>query len=658
MASSLSKNRFAVTFLSLTILLVLGRVVFNQFLLYDDPNYVIRNPQVLAGLTSSTVKWAFTSMEAANWHPLTWISHMLDVEVFGLSPWGHHLVSLLFHLGATLLLYRFLHLCTGAFWQSVVVAALFGVHPLHVESVAWVAERKDVLCGFLWMAGLLVYSHYCRKGGPGLYLAVLVLFTLGLMAKPMMVSFPLVLLLMDFWPLKRIEVISPTGSHPIPVRVRTSVILEKVPMVALAVGSCVITYIAQSKGGSVSGLDRIPLDARLLNGFISYLMYFWKLLVPTDLSVLYLYPSRVSFTFGLLGILSVSACIWASFKAIRSSPWLVVGLLWYLVTLVPVIGIVQVGAQSMADRYMYLPSVGVLISLVWGAGRLLERINLRSPLRELIVSLVFCGYALAAHHQAGYWKDTETLFGRALKLDPGNFVAHNMLGLALAEKGESEAALDHYRRSVHLNPNFADGLNNLGFELIRKGHLEEGTAWLEKVLEVNPGHLFAHGNLARAFQEKGEYEKAMEHVHYLLSRDQASPHAWNAAGLVLASQRRYGEAQQYFSKALELCPECPEAENNYGRYLMLAGRPDDAVGHLVRAIDLREGYPEAHNNLALCLLALGHPRDAIYHAARAIQLLPGYDKASRTLDRILDALCRESGGNLEGESTYSYTAGQ
>ncbi len=477
-------------------LLAYGEIGTFEFVRYDDPDYVSRNPQVQAGMTLDGITWAFTSTEVSNWHPLTWLSHMLDVKLWGLNPGGHHLTSLLLHIINTQLLFYLLYTGTRNVWQSGCVAALFALHPLHVESVAWVAERKDVLSTLFWLLTMGAYARYAKQSSIWKYLPVLGLFALGLMAKPMLVTLPLVLLLMDHWPLNRLACL------PL-----SKLVIEKIPMFIIAGVSSTITVIVQHQGGAMNSLDVYPVSVRVANALVAYAHYIGNTLLPVRLAVLYPHPGMPP-KWQVAGALALLAGItwWVVLKR-KKYPYLIVGWLWYLGTLVPVIGLVQVGMQSMADRYTYVPLIGLFIAGTWGIADLFRNFSRKHATLALLALVIFPLLTMATRRQAGHWRNSLTLFGHALKVTTGNYVAHNNMGNALAIRGNLDEAIRHFSAAIKIIPGNHRSLNNLGAAFMLKGENEKAAHLFNKALEIRPDYPDALRNLKRVQTKMagGEY---------------------------------------------------------------------------------------------------------------------------------------------------------
>jgi tetratricopeptide (TPR) repeat protein len=496
------------------VLLPYLKVAGFDFITLDDDLYVYRNPLVLAGLTSTGVKWAATTQHASNWHPLTWLSHMLDAQIYGSWAGGHHLTNVFFHIANTLLLFLFLIRVTRALWPSALVAALFALHPLHVESVAWVSERKDVLSAFFWIATMWAYAGYATSPSVRRYLAVVLLFALGLMAKPMLVALPLVLLLLDYWPLRRVKGLAPApgsngGRAPQPGPVPQSfwrLLGEKIPLFVLAALSCLITLSAQEGSGSLMPLDIRPLGPRIANALVAYVQYVVKMFWPSPLAMfcpLAPIPWWQALAAGLI-LAAASALLLAR---ARRSPYLAVGWLWYLGTMVPVIGLVQVGGQAMADRYTYIPSIGLFIMAAWGVGEATARWRYQKAILALGSAVVLLACWWGTWRQIGYWRNSETLFVHTLKVTGANYVAYNHLGTYLTDQGRFEQAIIMYKKAQAAAPTYPPSYNNLGIIYAKQGRFAEAIDNFQKAIQLTPDNSSYRRNLAVAYREQGEKSK-------------------------------------------------------------------------------------------------------------------------------------------------------
>lgn len=502
----LNKRHFYVIclFLVVATLAVYWQVLDNDFVDYDDNDYVTENIRVHKGVTFDSLIWAFTSSHAANWHPITWVSHMFDCQLYGLNPSGHHLTSLLFHVANTLLLLLILVRMTGALWQSSFVAALFALHPIHVESVAWVAERKDVLSTFFMMLTVWAYILYVKKGEVKRYLLAVLFFMLGLMSKPMLITLPFILLMLDFWPLGRLCLIRDTrnvvtGQHTNERLDIFRLLWEKIPFFVLAVGSSVVTFIVQERGGAVQLLKTFSLQTRIINAFVSYTEYIVNMVWPVKLAFLYPHPGNsLPLWKGIVAGLALVLITVLVIRKARKFPYITVGWFWYVVTLIPVIGIVQVGLQAMSDRYTYVTLIGLFVIIAWGANDLLSKWSHRKMWLGTLAAILLPVLMVLTWKQVQYWENSITLFKHALKYTSNNLLVHNYLGTTLGMQGRTEEAIEHFLKAVQLKPDYAEAHCNLGVTLVRKGHIKEAIARFREALRLNPDHVKAKYNLSRA----------------------------------------------------------------------------------------------------------------------------------------------------------------
>ncbi len=465
--------------------LLYAKVSGYDFIILDDNQYIIVNTHVRQGLSWDSVGWAFTSLSRSNWHPLTWISHMLDVSLFGLEPGYHHLVNVFFHAVSTALLFVALFRMTGTVWKSAFVAALFGVHPLHVESVAWVAERKDVLSGFFFMLILLAYTRYARRRGTWNYITVLVLFAFGLMAKPMLVSVPLLLLMLDVWPLGRTNIAKPVDGSDWTFISWRRLCLEKAPLVVLAFLSSVITIIAQQR--TISTLELVPASMRISNALNSYVAYLWKMLWPSSLAVYYPYPTAVMPLWKTLGALIMLLIITiVVLRQLRQRPFLFVGWFCYIIMLLPVIGIIQVGGQAMADRYTYLPLIGPFVMIIWlGTEKIPESFKRTSGIAMIAFLILVCLSAVT-FLQISYWRNSVSLFTHAVTVTEENAGGYKGLGIALSRAGRNEEAVLQLRKALTLKYDDAETHKNLGFVFAEMGRVDDAIFHFNEALKITP----------------------------------------------------------------------------------------------------------------------------------------------------------------------------
>jgi len=580
-------------FLAAMVWVVFGQTLGFGFVNFDDNLYIYENPIVLKGLTFPGILWAFTHFWAFNWHPLTWLSHMLDCQFYGLNAGGHHLTNVLLHAATVILLFLVLRRMTGCLWRSAFVAAVFAIHPLRVESVAWLAERKDVLSGLFFMLTLGAYVGYARHPwSPARYGLVVLLFALGLMCKPMLVTLPFVLLLLDYWPLNRLQ--ANTGNEPVFRLARRQIprrlILEKLPLLGLTVASCVITIFAQARVIQLS--ENLSLPLRLGNVLISCVAYMDQMFWPSGLAVLYPVTAGDVRIAGVALSLAVLAGISTGVIILhRRLPYLLTGWLWYLIMLVPVIGILQVGLQARADRYTYLPQIGLYLLLTWAAADLCagwrhRRVLLAGGAATILVALIFCARA-----QTAYWKNSESLWTHTLARTSNNYIAHYSLGKALFEQGNVDEAIAQYQKALQIKPDYADVHETLGNALLQKGNADEAITQYQAALQINPHNAGAFYNLGNALFEQGNVDEAI--------------------------------AQ--YRKALQIKPDYADAHNNLGAALFRQGNVDEAIAQYQRALQIKPDKAEVQNNLAWLLATCPHAslrngNQAVALAERANQL--------------------------------------
>jgi protein O-mannosyl-transferase len=623
--------------LALTILTVITFWSLKDcgFINLDDTTYVYENAYVQSGLNWNSIGQAFSSElvgKSSNWHPLTWLSLMLDYQIFGLNPFGYHLINLLFHVMNTILLFLIFLRMTKKLWPSAFVAALFAIHPLHVESVAWIAERKDVLSTFFFMLTLGAYSYYVEHPRLRRYFFVLLFFILGLMAKPMLVTLPFVLLLLDYWPLQRFQEIKP--DHKVQTEVFKSVtsdkqkkkskkkpavketlevkksasseykwsliyplFWEKVPLFVLAILSSIVTYIAQQKGGAVQSIEALPLGVRIGNAFISYIAYIGKMIWPSNLAVFYPYPGLLVpwQVFGSV-ILLIAVTLLVIWRAKRS-PYLATGWLWYIGALVPVIGIVQVGSQAMADRYTYIPLIGISVLMIWGISDLARIWRFPGSLLSGFSVMVVTILIIISWKQAALWQNDIILFEHALKVTSGNYLAHNNLGIALYKIGKNEEALFHHEEALRINPASFKAHFNMANILAFQGKRAEAIYHYEEAIKLHRNYLNAHRNLGTALALDGRFKEAIEHYKKAIEIDGSDPTTYYNLGMAFAANEQADEAINQFKKALNIKPDFPEVYNDMGKVFAMHGRIDEAMGCFRKALLLKPNFSAARHNL-------------------------------------------------------------
>jgi tetratricopeptide (TPR) repeat protein len=490
----------------------------HPFLPFDDDKFITGNRFIRGGLSVASVRWAFTTLHLANWHPVTWVSHLLDVTLFGLAPGPHHLESVFWHAAAAGLLLAFLRAVTGRLLPSFVVAALFALHPLHVESVAWVTERKDLVSGVFWMLALWLYVRYARKPGAGLYLAVLGSFALALMSKPMVVTLPVVLLVLDVWPFGRHRVAGAGGAGGSRLAALRTLLVEKIPLFLMSAATSVAAIVAQSRAGTPVPLENFPLTVRVGNALTSIATYLLKAFWPQPLAIYYPHPGHALPGWRITGAaLLVLALAVAATRSFRRRPFLACGLLWYVVSLLPVAGLVQVGAQGMADRYTYLPLVGVFVAVVWGAREFAPGWPHRRAVLGLAAAAALVSLSLVTRSYLALWKDPRTLFTHAAAVVPGNWLMHYNLGVIAGSRGEIAEAIRQYAECTRVRPDFADAWSNLGQLQAFTGHRAEAKESLLNALRLKPDLAEAHFNLALIYLREREPDKALERYRLLRS---------------------------------------------------------------------------------------------------------------------------------------------
>lgn len=624
------------------ILAVYSQVRSHDFINYDDPVYVTNNTHVRDGLTANGVIWAFTSFEYSNWFPLTWLSHMLDCEMFGLDSGLHHLTNVVLHALTALALFALLRRMTiripAARWPSAFVAFAFGLHPLHVESVAWIAERKDVLSALFWILTMWAYAWYSEAPSSGKYMAVVGLFFCGLMSKPMVVTLPFLMLLLDYWPLRR--------------NLDRRLILEKIPLFALSAVASAIAYVAQKRSGAVAAFGQIALPLRLENALVTYVVYIAKFIWPTNLAVFYPYAERYA-AWQWLGAAAILAAITYFVLRVRNTrPYLAIGWLWYLGTLVPVIGLVQIGSQARADRYTYLPMIGISIMLAW-----LIADTVKSDRIVIVVSAVVCfTWCGLTWSYVGDWQNSETLFRHAIQVTDRNWVMYNNLGGTLRREGRLKEAILDFENAATIRPNFADVQDNLGEALSVDGQADAAVPHLMDALRLQPGFAKAHVDLGAALLTQGRTQEAAAQFQNALSLDPANSEAHFRYGGILASQGSLADAMPHFQAALPYLtetvrnnPKDPDGHHNLGGVLGMMGRMDEAIAEFSQTAQLRPRDPEAHYDLGLALAGRQNLTGAAGEFAKAISLNPDYAMAHFNLARVLAAL----GRNVEAEREYN-----
>ena len=698
-------------FLAALVWIAFGQTLRHDFVNYDDNDYVWENPRITSGVTLYSIEWAFTHVHATNWHPLTTISHMLDVQLYGLQPWGHHLTNVLLHATGVVLLFLALYNLTSpavaalyerrfsskeqpsppavidrpysSLWPSAFVAALFAVHPLRVESVAWISERKDVLSGVFFMLTLLAYAAYVRSGRDRTrnYTLVLICFALGLMCKPTLVTLPFVLLLLDYWPLGRWQGVGSKeqgavrghelyGGRPraflasrpreagdsILVKTEKSkarsgkrqaqtsvfsfqfsafrdLVVEKIPLFVLSAASCIATVLAQEKALHKS--LSLTFIERAANAVVSYAAYLGQMFYPAHLAVLYPYSkgdlklASVIFDLGLL--LALSAIF---FLCRRKYPFLLVGWLWYLGMLVPMIGIVEVGVQTRADRYTYLPQIGLYILVAWGALQIVRTRRLRFEIPAITAAVIVIALTACTYHEVSFWKNGETLWRHAISNTSNNDIAHYSLGNELLRNHQIDAALFEFEKALQINPDYAEAEMNVGVILLQKGDIDGAINHTKKAVQIDPNYFEAEYNLGNLLQQRGQPDEAIPHYRSALSVRPNYAEAHNSLGVALAEKGELSGAIVEFEEALRLKPDYAEAHSDLGNALASQHKFEQAIPHHIEALRLNPNSPPAHYNLGYTLLQAGRRDEAAAQFAETLRLNPDYTAAKQQLRNL------------------------
>jgi tetratricopeptide (TPR) repeat protein len=612
---------------------VIGLIAVNVFIYapvsrygavsYDDASYISENTH-LSDVTWQNIQWAFTTNQAGFWMPVTWLSHMLDAWFFGSATGPQHVINVVFHIANSVLLFGILCRLTTEWKPSAIVAALFAVHPLHVESVAWMAERKDVLSTFFWMLALWTYVAYARRPDRTRYLLLLILFALGLMSKPTLVTLPFVLLLLDIWPLRRLRI------ERGPQKIWLRLILEKLPLLIMAIAVSAVTVVMSLDKGNISSSETFPLTLRLSNASVAYVAYIRDIFWPANLSVFY--PFRSIAAWEVLGslLLLTAVSVFTSWNA-RRHPYLLVGWLWYVGTLVPVIGLVQAGAQSRADRYTYIPVVGLFIAGAWGLSYLTDRWRYRRIVLSSVAAVLLCSCTLEARQQVLYWENGRTLWQHALDTTKENFVAHTILGYVLAKEGKTDEAIAHYEKAIGIRPEFAMAHNNLGIALARQRRADEAIDEFETALRLSNNTADIHYNLGFELAEQNRLDEAIVQYNIALDLEPDYAPAFSKRGDAHLRQGRINEAIADYTRALALRPRFVEALNNLGMALVNQGKYDEGIARYRDALRIQADFADAHNNLGVALANQGKYDEAIDHFSEALRIRPDYSSARENL---------------------------
>ncbi|HLB73634.1 MAG TPA: tetratricopeptide repeat protein [Sedimentisphaerales bacterium] len=635
---------------------VYWQVLASDFVNIDDTVYVTENPHIKTGFSAENVKWVFTIGKVAYWHPLTWLSHILDCQLYGLRPGLHHLTNLVLHIANSLLVFWVFKGMTGAVRQSAFVAAAFAFHPVNVDSVAWIAERKNVLSTLFWLLTMRAYTGYAREGGARRYLFTLGFFTLGLLAKPMLITLPFAMLLLDYWPLKRLSLRRP--AVPSARRGRSSgqsagkggksrasggqifsvsrLVWEKAPFFALSAVSVFLSFLSMRRLGVTTSTDLIPMKLRLANAAVSYVRYIDKIICPRKLAVFYPYPMDVAIWRSLGAVLLLACASFVLIWVFRRKAYLSVGWLWFIGTLFPVIGLVQAGLwPAIADRWAYVPMIGLSIIVAWGAGDLAAKWRL--PISATVLAACACLSALGfcTYRQAGYWRSSRTLFGHALDVTTDNYIAHLNFGNTFIKDGKIAEAMSHYGKAVEIHPAFDDAHYNLGVGFSLQEAYQQAIKEYRIALNLNAGHFNARLRLAEALTRTGSLDEATGHFERLLQKEPDNVESLNNYALALVQMKRTAQAMELYDKALRIDPDSVEVLNNLGAALAEQWQFDPAIAHLRKALRLKPGFTKTYYNLADAFKRAGHLDDAVEYCKQALRIDPQDKVGQFNLGRLL-----------------------
>jgi len=611
-------------------------VLDYDFVNFDDPLYLEENRFVRLGLAPESIIWAFTDGIATTgyWAPLTLLTLLWDSQIYGMQAGGYHLTNLLLHCINTLLLFVLFRRITGAIWSSALVAMLFAIHPLHVESVAWVSERKDVLSTLFWVLTLWAYAKYTEAPGAGRYMIAIILFILGLTAKPMLVTLPFILLLLDYWPLGRFPVRG-TANRKIYLRKATGLVLEKLPFMIIALVAALGAYLGQHAAGTVTPLTGIGLETRISNTLIAYSGYLRDMFWPVNLAVLYPHPGDLPVWMPLLAAVLLCGVTIVVLRRMVTWPFLFLGWFWYLLTLAPVSGIVVIGPHATADRYTYVPLIGLFVMIAWGVPKLMARFPGKKIWLATSSLVALSALTVLTHKQIQHWENSFTLFTHTLAVTSNNPIAHNNLGLALEKRGNTNAAIEHYREALRIKPDYLIAYNNIGNALLKQGNIDAAIRQYREALYLKPDYAKAHNNIGNAFQHQGNIDDAIKHYRKALRLKPDYEGAHNNLGLALEKRGNIDEAMGHYLEAIHINPGSETAHNNTGNALLRQGLIDDAIKHYLAALRIKPDYEEAHNGLASAFYHQGDLTMAIRHFRKAIEINPNYSMAKNNLEIVL-----------------------
>ena len=629
------------------------QVLHSDFVNLDDPVYVTENQHVNTGFTWENIRWAFSVGKVAYWHPLTWVSHIMDCQLYGLRPGLHHLTNLIIHIVNSLLLFAVLKRMTGAVWKSAFVAAVFALHPINVDSVAWVTERKSILSTLFWLLTMWTYAGYAQYGRVWRYLITLLLFALGLLAKPMLVTLPFVMLLLDYWPLGRFirhtyggfsfrqNSKSPISNSKLSVRASPAfkLVMEKIPFFALSAVSTYLSFLSVRRLGITISTELVPVGLRVANALVSYIGYIGKIIWPRNLAVFYPYPEKVA-TWESVGALMILLCLTIVLMLMfRRRPYLGIGWLWYIGTLIPVIGLVQAGLwPTMADRWAYVPMIGLAILTTWGVGDIAAKWSAKDGRRSMLIfpagaclsALMVCTWL-----QVGYWHNSFTLLTRALNVTSDNYIAHLNLGNVFIKEKKTDEAIRQYKKAIEIYSNYADAHYNLGIAIGLQGRSDEAIQEYYTVLRLEEDHWKARFHLADALAKTGQLDEAISHYEKTIQLHPDDAEVYNNFALALMKKGKVNEAIKYYNKCLEIKPDSVEVLNNLGNILVEQGEFGQALAHFRKALSLKPSFGETYYNLANALRQMGQIDEAAGYYREALQISPDNVDAHYGLGSVL-----------------------
>lgn len=631
-----NKNLIVALVLALVILIIYAQVVSFDFINIDDDAYIIENPFVSRGVNFTNFKWALTAFHVSNWHPLTWISHQLDASFFGTNAGGHHAVNVVFHIVNSILLFFLIKRLTGAFWKSAIVAALFAVHPAHVESVAWVAERKDVLSTLCWLATTWFYIRYTENTKEkNFYWLALLFFALGLAAKPMLVTLPFTLILLDYWALERFDKWNVQSLLPL--------IREKIPFFILTAASAAVTIWAQGASGAIQSTELISMTDRLQNAALAYAKYVVMLFYPANLGIWYPFDNNFNSVQVAASLLLLIVTTAFSLREIKTRKYLFVGWFWFLGTLVPVIGILQVGRQALADRYTYVPYIGLSIAVVWLFGEIFERFKLNRNAVAAVCGIILIALSILAFRQTSYWRNSETLFTRTLHVTQKNYFVENNFCNYLEKKNRLDEAAAQCQSAIEHEPTLAAAYNTYGTVLMKQNKAAEAKRNFDRTLELDPTYTLARANLVVLAAGQGDIDAARDNLSKAIAVDANSffdaarlVDAYSSVAVAAMRQKRHAAAEEFFKRALEITPNNLDFRRNLALALHLQGKSAEAVKTLEDVIRQNPNFPEAHNTLGLIYAEQNRRQEAIAQFQRALQINPNFAPARSNLKRAIE----------------------